>query len=108
MQTIGNHIGERVRQRRKVLGMTQEQLDEASGVPQGSISRIEKGVARDINASTLVGFTKALHVSADYLLGLEDTLSTSTNTSTNSKPTKRRRTSQRKASAKGGNPPRGS
>ena len=70
MQT-GKLIGERVRQKRKALGMTQEQLEATSGVPQGSISRIESGTAEDVYASTVIGFAKALHVSADYLLGLD-------------------------------------
>ena len=67
---LGKLIGERVRQRRKALGMTQEQLEAASGVPQGSISRIESGVADDVYASTVLGFAKALQVSTDSLLGL--------------------------------------
>ena len=67
---LGKLIGERVRQRRKALGMTQEQLEAASGVPQGSISRIESGVAEDVYASTVLGFAKALQVSTDYLLGV--------------------------------------
>ena len=67
---IGKLVGDRVRQRRKVLGMTQEQLETASGVPQGSISRIESGIAEDIYASTVLGFAKALQVSTDYLLGM--------------------------------------
>ena len=67
---LGKLIGERVRQRRKALGMTQEQLEAASGVPQGSISRIESGVADDVYASTVLGFAKALQVSTDYLLGV--------------------------------------
>ena len=68
---IGKVVGERVRQQRKALGMTQEQLEAASGVPQGSISRIESGIAEDVYASTVIGFAKALQVSADYLLGLD-------------------------------------
>src|SRR5215470_5143572 len=68
---IGKFVGERVRQRRKALGMTQEQLEAASGVPQGSISRIESGTAEDVYASTVLGFAKALRVSADFLLGLD-------------------------------------
>jgi len=40
---IGTFVGKRVRQRRKALGMTQEQLEAASGIPQGSISSIESG-----------------------------------------------------------------
>ena len=67
---LGKLIGERVRQRRKALGMTQEQLEAASGVPQGSISRIESGVADDVYASTVLAFAKALQVSTDSLLGL--------------------------------------
>ena len=67
---LGKLIGERVRQRRKALGMTQEQLEAASGVPQGSISRIESGVADDVYASTVLGFAKALQVSTDSLLGM--------------------------------------
>ena len=65
-------VGERVRQFHTALGMTQEQREAASGVPQGSISRIESGVAEDVHASTVVGFAKALHVSADYHLGLKE------------------------------------
>jgi transcriptional regulator with XRE-family HTH domain len=71
---IGKFVGERVRQRRKALGMTQEQLEEASGVPQGSISRIESGIAEDVYASTVIGFAKALKVSTDWLLGLTSAL----------------------------------
>ena len=67
---IGKLVGDRVRQRRKALGMTQEQLETVSGVPQGSISRIESGLAEDIYASTVLSFAKALQVSTDYLLGL--------------------------------------
>jgi len=71
-EPLGKLIGERVRLRRQALGMTQDQLEAASGVPQGSISRIERGTAESIQANTLVGFARALGVSADYLLGLED------------------------------------
>ena len=71
---IGKFVGERVRQRRKALGMTQEQLEAASGVPQGSISRIESGTAEDVYASTVIGFAKALKVSTDWLLGLTSEL----------------------------------
>jgi transcriptional regulator with XRE-family HTH domain len=65
-------LGNGVRQRRTALGLTKEQCEAASGVPHGSISRIESGVAEDVHASTVVGFAKALHVSADYHLGLKE------------------------------------
>ena len=37
---------------------------------QGSISRIESGVAEDVYASTVLSFAKALQVSTDSLLGV--------------------------------------
>jgi transcriptional regulator with XRE-family HTH domain len=88
---LGKLIGERVRQRRKALGMTQEQLEAASGVPQGSISRIESGVADDVYASTVLGFAKALQVSTDSLLGmvpLEQTPSQSAQAAKRQRPRK--------------------
>lgn len=93
MQPIGQLIGARVRQKRKALGMTQEQLEAISGVLQGSISRIESGIAQDVNASTLIGFAKALHVSADYLLGL-DVLEQTTKSGTTEHPKRTKRLSQ--------------
>ena len=40
---------------------------QVSGVPQESISSIDSGTAEDVHASIVIGFAKALHVSADYL-----------------------------------------
>ena len=51
--------------------MTQEQRETASGVPHGSISNIDSGPAEEVYASTVIGFAKALHVSADSLFGLK-------------------------------------
>jgi transcriptional regulator with XRE-family HTH domain len=68
MQTLG----ERIRQVRKAAGLTQKQLEEASGVPQNTISRVEIGSVQEISTKTLVGLAKALNVSADYLLGLKE------------------------------------
>jgi DNA-binding XRE family transcriptional regulator len=36
-------VGKRIRQRRRQLGMTQEQLAEAAGIPQSHVSRLELG-----------------------------------------------------------------
>ena len=52
--------------------MFQEQLAAASGVPHGSIASIDSGTAENVYASTVIGFAKALQVSADYLLGLKE------------------------------------
>ena len=96
-EPLGKLIGERVRLRRQALGMTQDQLEAASGVPQGSISRIERGTAESIQAHTLVGFARALGVSADYLLGLEDTAPAEPGAASASAPAGARR---RRAAAK--------
>lgn len=45
-------IGHVIKERRKALGLTQGQLSEASGVPQGRISEYERG-AREPTVSTL-------------------------------------------------------
>ena len=67
MQTLG----ERLRHIRKTAGLTQRLLEEVSGVPQNTISRVEIGAVQEISTKTLVGLAKALNVSADYLLGLK-------------------------------------
>jgi hypothetical protein len=51
--------------------MTQEQREAASVVPHGSIASIDSGTAEDVHASTVIGFAKALQVSADYVVGLD-------------------------------------
>jgi len=60
-------VGERVRQFRTALGMTQEQREAASGVRHGRIASIDSGPAENVHASIMIGFAKALHVSADSL-----------------------------------------
>ena len=64
-------VGERVRQFRTALGMTQEQREATSGVPHGSIVSIAGGIADDVHTSRVIGFAKGLHVSAGYVLGLD-------------------------------------
>ena len=65
------YVWERVRQCRKAQGMTPEQREAASGVSQGSSASIDSGPAEEVYASTVIGFAKALHVSADSLFGLK-------------------------------------
>jgi transcriptional regulator with XRE-family HTH domain len=50
--------------------MTQAQLAHMSGLNVITISRLEKGTAKAVYADTVVSLARALHVSADYLLGL--------------------------------------
>jgi len=59
-------VGERIRERRKSLKLTQAQLGAAVGVTDQSISDWEKNKALPIN--TLVPLANALKVSTDFLL----------------------------------------
>ena len=71
-----NHtlLGERVRRARMKLGWNQKHLAEATGIPQGNISRIERGKIEDIHLSRFVVLMRTLGVGADYLLGLKEHL----------------------------------
>ena len=68
---LGKQIGALVRQRRKAMKLTQEDLEAASGIPQGTISRIEREEAEDLHVSTLVGFAEALGMTPNEILGWE-------------------------------------
>jgi transcriptional regulator with XRE-family HTH domain len=65
-------LWERLWHFRQALGLTQEQRETASGVPQWRIASIAGGIAENVHASIVIGFAKALYVSADYLLGLKE------------------------------------
>ena len=65
-------IGERLRQFRQQAGLTQKQLEERSGVPQNTISRIEIGSVQEMSTKTLIGLARALQVSTDILLGMAE------------------------------------
>lgn len=67
-QTIGQIIGAQVRALRAARGLTQDELAQAASVPQGNISRLERGDVRDVLVSTLLDLAKALHVDAMTLL----------------------------------------
>ena len=69
-KTIGQIIGCRMRQQRQRLGLTQEQLGELSGVPQASISRLEREGSEDIQVSTAIELARALKLSVEDLIGL--------------------------------------
>ena len=65
-------LGERLRERRKAISWTQEELEAASGIPQNTISRIELGHNPDISTRTLTRLALALRARPDYLLGFTD------------------------------------
>jgi transcriptional regulator with XRE-family HTH domain len=65
-------LGARIRRRRRDLDLTQEQLAALSGIPQYHISGIEVGRIVEIKTDTLRKLTRALRVTADWLIGLEE------------------------------------
>ena len=66
-----NIIGERIRQRREELGMTQAELAERLGYrSRSSINKIENGT-NDITQSKVKRFAEVLDTSISYLMGWE-------------------------------------
>ena len=59
------NLGDRIRQARKVAGMTQTQLADASGMSQQMISKLESGGSPA--TSNIVAIAMALNVSAEWL-----------------------------------------
>jgi transcriptional regulator with XRE-family HTH domain len=62
-------IGARIRERRKALDISQEELARLIGTNQKQVSRYENG-ENDPTANVIVELTYALDASADWLLGL--------------------------------------
>lgn len=64
-----SNIGERIKKRRKKLGMTQEDLSNKLGYK--SKTTIENGT-NDIMQNRVIDFAKALHTTPAYLMGYSD------------------------------------
>jgi len=62
---IDIHVGQRLRVRRSLLGLSQEKLAESIGITFQQIQKYEKGVNR-ISASRLYQFSKTLQVPVSY------------------------------------------
>jgi transcriptional regulator with XRE-family HTH domain len=71
MPAAGNLPLYRIRERRKALGLSQDDLAELAGCLQTQISRYENNEALP-QSDALRALAKALGVSADWLLGLSD------------------------------------
>lgn len=65
-------LGNRIQQRRKQLGLTQEDLAQALRMRQTAISRLEHDGVPNPGAEILKGLALALRCSTDWLLGLYD------------------------------------
>lgn len=62
--------GQRIREKRKILGLTQEQLAHEVGVQQSSISDVETG-SGTVGRETLARIATVLGESVDTLMGLD-------------------------------------
>ena len=66
------HVGQRIRQRRWMVGMTQHQLGDAVGIKFQQIQKYETGTNR-ISASRMWDIAAAMEVSVSYFFeGLDD------------------------------------
>ncbi len=62
---VDEHVGNRIRVRRMLLGMSQEKLGEGLGVTFQQVQKYEKGANR-VSASRLFQLSKILNVPASY------------------------------------------
>ena len=67
VQRFVKDMGRRIYMQRKKLGLTQEQVAELADISPQLLSTAENGV-RNISSDKLYRISKALNVSADYLL----------------------------------------
>jgi transcriptional regulator with XRE-family HTH domain len=82
-------IGERVKTAREQQGIHQAELARRLGCSVNALSMLEKNAITDPRASRIIGIAEALGVSADYLLGLQDTVA-AVNTAPPAQPKARR------------------
>lgn len=72
------NIGDRIKERRLDLGMTQEELADKVGFKtRASVSRLEGG-DRNIPLSKLKKLAEVLETTVGYLMGMEDNVGTTT------------------------------
>jgi transcriptional regulator with XRE-family HTH domain len=65
-------LGERILILRRRLKMSQADVAGAAGLAKNTIARLEQGSVKDLSGVTIVQVARALQVSTDVLLGVED------------------------------------
>jgi repressor LexA len=63
-------IGDRIRQKRKEIGLTQKELAAKVSLSEGSVSKYENGKVEDATNTKLNEFAQALGVDIGWLLGI--------------------------------------
>src|SRR5262245_53847776 len=65
-------LGSRVREARERLGLSQDKLAQQVRIERNTLWYIEAGRTKHPRADQVAALAQALHVSADYLLGLTE------------------------------------
>ena len=73
-QDIDTHVGQRLRQRRNMMGLSQEALAKAVGITFQQVQKYEKGV-NAMNANRLYEFSQFMRVPISYFFeGVENAM----------------------------------
>ena len=67
-------LAERLRVARAHTGWSQTELAKRSGLHSVQISKLERGITKEITGSTLKALCEAMGISPQYFLGMTDTL----------------------------------
>lgn len=65
-------VGERIRQKRKECGLTQEDLAQRLGIKNSAVAKYENGRIENIKRCTILKMSEIFSCSPAYLLGLDD------------------------------------
>lgn len=71
MESIKEQVGKRIKESRKIAGLTQKEVASILMMTQQQYSRFETGIF-ELDYSQLIKISKLFNVSVDYLLGLKD------------------------------------
>lgn len=69
-----NTINERIKARRKELGLSVDDISKITGINRATYYRYEKGQIKKIPTGNLLLLAKALKCSQNFLLGIDDNL----------------------------------
>ncbi len=64
-------MGQRIRQKRLELGLTQEELGQKLGIKKSAISKIEKGEIKAIDRDYIAKMVQLFHCDANWLMDLD-------------------------------------
>ncbi len=71
MENIKKFVGERIKESRKLKGMTQKEVASILCMTQQQYSRFENGIF-ELDYTNLINISQLFDVSLDYLFGLKE------------------------------------